>query len=132
MSLCRPVLEYAASVWDPSDKDTIHNIEMIQCQAVRCIANFKVKRRCSVIEACKNLNLQTLEGRRLAHRISFLMKVLPNENQHNNLTLVYDEILNDRSNVTVTTRAAAHGIPTSIYASSKLFYDSFYPEPLET
>ena len=52
MSLCRPVLEYAASVWDPSDKDTINNIKIIQTQ--------------------------TLEGRRLAHRVSFLMKVLSN------------------------------------------------------
>jgi len=29
-SLCRPVLEYADTVWDPSDKRTIHDIEMVQ------------------------------------------------------------------------------------------------------
>ena len=40
-SLCRPILEYADVVWDPSVKSTVHNIELIQNKAIRFIANLE-------------------------------------------------------------------------------------------
>lgn len=38
-SLCRPILEYADSVWDPTLVKDIESIEMVQHRAVRFISN---------------------------------------------------------------------------------------------
>ena len=54
-SLCRPILEYAATVWDPQQKNLVHDIEMVQNSAVRFICNLKGRE--SVSEATENLNL---------------------------------------------------------------------------
>ena len=40
-SLCRPILEYADVVWNPSVKSKVHNIELIQNKAIRFIANLR-------------------------------------------------------------------------------------------
>jgi hypothetical protein len=122
-ALCRPILEYADTVWDPPNKTVIHKIEMLQNRAVRFIAN--LKGRDSVTDARNKLNLHTLEDRRKNHRVSLLMKILSNESQNNALASAYDELVNDRINVSMTTRAAARNQPTSIYASSRLLYNSF-------
>ena len=40
-SLCRPILEYADVVWDPSARSKIHDIELVQNSAIRFISNLK-------------------------------------------------------------------------------------------
>ena len=40
-SLCRPILEYADVVWDPSARSKMHNIELVQNSAIRFISNLK-------------------------------------------------------------------------------------------
>ena len=37
-SLCRPILEYADVVWNPSVKSKVHDIELIQNKAIRFTA----------------------------------------------------------------------------------------------
>jgi len=44
LSLCRPILEYADTLWDPTNKSACEEIEHVQNQAIRFIA--KHKRRC--------------------------------------------------------------------------------------
>ena len=62
-SLCRPILEYADAVWDPSARSKIQDIEPVQNIAVRFISNLK-GRTDSVSEARNQLQLQCLEERR--------------------------------------------------------------------
>ena len=40
-SLCRPILEYADVMWDPSARSKIHDKELVQNSAVRFINNLK-------------------------------------------------------------------------------------------
>ena len=114
-SLCRPVLEYADTLWDPADNSTIEDIEVTQSKAVRFIKNIKERR--GITEARSQLQLQPLKDRRKNHRLSLLMRILSDEDKHEALSSAYDEIIKDRANTNMTTRAAARGEPTSIYAS---------------
>ena len=40
-SLCRPIMEYADTLWDPTDKQSVDSLEKIQSKAVRFIRNIK-------------------------------------------------------------------------------------------
>ena len=60
-SLCRPILEYANVVWDPSAKCKVHDIEIIQNKAIRFIANLR-GREDGVSAARERLKLQTKIG----------------------------------------------------------------------
>ena len=48
-SLCRPVMEYADTLWDTTDKQSTDFLEKIESKAVCCISN--LKGRVSVNEA---------------------------------------------------------------------------------
>lgn len=127
-SLCRPKLEYADVLWDPSDNASIEDLELVQNKAVRFIKNIKGRR--GVTEARTSLGIQTLQERRKAHRISLLMRILSDQNKHDTLSADYDEIVNCRSQATMKTRAAERGEPTSIQASSAVYHNSFLPRSI--
>jgi len=55
---------------------------------------------------------------------------LQNEDQHQSLSRAYDEIIEDRELVTVTTRAAAGGELISISSRENLFHTSFLPRTI--
>ena len=118
-SLCRPILEYADVVWDPSVKSTVHNIELIQNKAIRFIANLR-GRDDSVSVTRKRLKLEGLEERRKNHRLCLLTKILQAEEQHNTLLKDYEEAMGNRQPETMTTRAATRGEPRSISTSKML------------
>jgi len=61
-----------------------------------------------------------------------LTRILQNEDQHQSLSRAYNEIIEDREIVTVTTRAAARGELISISISSRknLFHTSFLPRTI--
>ena len=61
-SLCRPKVEYAATLWDPYNKGPIHDIEIVQNQAIRLIMNIKGLKD-SITVAKKQLELETLQDR---------------------------------------------------------------------
>ena len=71
-SLCHPILEYADTVWDPSLKGVIHDVEMIQNRTVRFITGHKGRE--SISKAREELGLQTLQERRKNHRLSLLIR----------------------------------------------------------
>jgi hypothetical protein len=124
-SLCRPILEYGDTVWDPTDTTTSNAIEFVQSQAVRFIKNIKGRR--GVTEARTQLQLKLLRDRRQSHRLSLLLRILSDETRHQTLASAYEELVNSRNQTAMVTRAAARGEPTSIYASSQTFYNSFLP-----
>ena len=84
-SLCRPILEYAYVVWDPSAGNKINYIERVQNSAVCFISNLK-GRTDSVSETRNQLQLQSLEERRKNRRLCFLTQILQNEDQHRTLS----------------------------------------------
>ena len=62
-TICRPILEYGAEVWDPTSKDLITKMEVFQNKVVRFICNIK---GCdvSMTEVKSSKYIMTLEKRR--------------------------------------------------------------------
>jgi len=58
------------------------------------------------------------------------MKILQKEEQHSILAKAYSEITRDRQNMSITTRSAARGELTSIYANSQVYHGSFLPRTI--
>ena len=80
ISLVRPTLEYAASCWDPHRQKDIDTLEAVQRKAARFISN-NFRRRTSVTARLTNLDLQSLQQRREASRLSMLYKLHHNQVQ---------------------------------------------------
>ena len=83
------------------------------------------------MKACSKLGLQPLKQRRRNHRLSLLMEILQDEERHSTLTVAYDEITGDRQKVTITTRSAARGEITTVYAASHVYHGSFLPRTIK-
>jgi hypothetical protein len=123
--LCRPHVEYAASVWDTSVDYLMHDIEMVQHSAIRFIST--LKGRDSVTAAREKLELETLADRRTKIRHALLLRLLSNEEKHESLTAAYEELINDRPANAAVTRAVSRGDPPTIYAKRSVYYNSFLP-----
>ena len=103
-SLCRQILEYAHAVWVQSSELASRNIEQ------SCPFDWKSKGK-SVSKACKELELPPQQNRLKTHRISQLMRLLSDEERHDVLASAYDDILDNKKHITITTRAATRGKP---------------------
>ena len=98
-SLVRPHIEYCSSVWDPFTENNIKKVEAIQRRASRFIMN-DYGQTSSVTKMMKELNLPTLQERRLNQRLTILHKII-----HNNVNLPLSGHLEfDVRNTTRTTR----------------------------
>ena len=75
LSLVRPKLEYACSVWDPHTADQRNKIEMVQRRAARYACN-QYHNTSSVTDMIDNLNWPTLQQRRLKTKIIMFYKVV--------------------------------------------------------
>ena len=124
-SLCRPILEYGDTLRDPPDKKSINDIELLQNKAIWFVKN--IQGCSSVSKARSQLQLQSLQDRRKSHRLSLLMKVFSDDTKHQTLASTYEELKNSWKPTTVFTRAASRREPTSIFASSQGYYNSFLP-----
>ena len=72
--LVRPVLEYAAPVWDPYQQSLCDTLEAVQRRSVRRILhNFDP--RVSASDMVQKLGLQTLRERRMIDRAAMLYKI---------------------------------------------------------
>ena len=76
--LCRPVLEYAAEVWDPHTATHSDMLERIQNKAVRFIKNIK-GREVSVSEGKFMCGLKSLKHRRQQQRLSLYINIVSNK-----------------------------------------------------
>jgi hypothetical protein len=71
----RPLLEYAASAWDPSTKQNINSIERVQRQAARfCTGNYK-RDTGTVTKLLDDLGWDTLQNRRNQQKLCMLYKM---------------------------------------------------------
>ena len=70
----RPLVEYAASVWDPWQNKYIEKIEMIQHRAVRYIFN-DFSYTSSISNMLSKLNLPTLQKRRQISALTMFYKI---------------------------------------------------------
>ena len=77
LSLFRPTLEYASSVWDPHQTSYITNIEKIQRRAARWVFN-DYGRYSSVTSMLQQLQWPTLEERRKKARLFLFYKAKNN------------------------------------------------------
>jgi hypothetical protein len=71
--LVRPLLEYAASIWDHAQKDLIKELDKIQRKAERFVKNCHDRTE-SVSNLLEELKLEPLRTRRLCLRHSLLKK----------------------------------------------------------
>ena len=69
ITLVRPILEYASTVWDPYQQYLINNIEMIQRQAARWVKQ-DYRLTSSVSDMINNLQWTTLQKRRMYSRLT--------------------------------------------------------------
>ena len=86
-----------------------------------------IKGRHGVTEGRALLKLEPLKDKRKLYKLSSLMRIPSDKTRHQTLASAYDELVNSRSQTTMITRAANRGEPTSIYASSQTYNNSFLP-----
>ncbi len=77
MSLVRPSLEYACTVWDPYQQNDIHKLDMVQRRAARYVTN--KYDRSSVTDIIHQLDWPSLEDRRKVSRLSMMYKIRNNK-----------------------------------------------------
>ena len=77
VSLVRPTLEYASSVWDPYQQNDIHRLEKIQRRAGRYATN-RYHNTSSVSSMIEQLEWTTLEERRKHSRLLMMYKLKNN------------------------------------------------------
>ena len=73
-SIVRPMLEYAASIWDPYTQKNKTKLEKVQRSAARFVSS-DYSRHGSVTSMLENLEWQSLENRRKAARLTNLYKI---------------------------------------------------------
>ncbi|KAK3091517.1 hypothetical protein FSP39_020434 [Pinctada imbricata] len=76
-SLVRSILEYGATIWNPHLKGDIDKLERIQNRAVRFIKkDYRSRKPGSITNMRNNLELDTLEERRISLRLILMFKVV--------------------------------------------------------
>jgi len=124
-SLCRLHVEYAATVWDSPLGYLSKDIEMVQNKTIRFISS--LRGRVSISEERANLKLETLAERRKKSRHSLLIQLLSHGENHRALVSSYEELMRQKDVNATVTRAAFRGDPTSIYAKTSAYFNSFLP-----
>ena len=75
-SMVRPTMEYASSVWDPTNRKKIGNLEKVQKRAARFIFNNYTDRTPGcVTRMVESLKWEKLEERRKSNRLCMLYKI---------------------------------------------------------
>ena len=128
LSLCRPHVEFASSVWDPIREYQINSIEMVHHKAIRFICYLKGRE--SISATADQLELNTLKECRKGNRHSLLLPILSKENNHQAFAYSYNKLINDRPDDIAITRAASRQHPATIYAKSSTYHGSFLPKTI--
>ena len=75
-SIIRSSLEYGSTIWDPYLVTQRKAIEQVQNRAIRWIMGLGPHQTCSITQLRKELDLESLEERRLQQRLVLLFKVV--------------------------------------------------------
>lgn len=124
-ALCRPILEYAAVVWDPHVKKNSYSSEMVQNRAIRFIAGMKGRDE-SITEARNLLSLDSLEHRRKQARLRLINKMLGSGHP-----ILSDFLDNETlpTNPHETRSTTQHLLP-SLQAQTNTYHYSFLPRTI--
>ena len=118
-TICRPLLEYAAEVWDPVTKSHSTQLENIQSKAIRFVKNIK-GRDISVTDSKVEAGLTSLQKRRQLQRISLFCRVTTD----NYLLPSFEDTLNFMQSSTHSMSTRTQGYNATACESS-LFLQSF-------
>ena len=77
LTLVRPIMEYASSVWDPYYTTDICKLEKVQKRAVRWILS-DYSRTASVTSMLSSLNISTLQQHRKSSRLTLFYQIINN------------------------------------------------------
>ena len=77
LTLVRPIMEYAASVWDPFYNTDIYKLEKVQRRAAQWISS-DYSRHTSVASLLSSLNIPTLQHRWNSSRLSLFYSIVNN------------------------------------------------------
>ena len=110
-SLCRSILEYA---------DVLGNTrtQAVQNSAIRFVKSINGQH--GITEGRTAIGLQELKDRRKSHRFALMTKIFQRM-KNTVLFSAYGEIVNGRNPMSLRTRAAVKGVPTSVYAKSHAY-----------
>ena len=121
MTMVRPTVEYASTVWDPYEKSHINKLEMVQRRGARFVTH-RYHNRSSVTDMLKDLQWTTLETRRKEARLILLFKIINQDiavNPFNNLQRP--------TRLSRTNDSYSYAVP---YASTQIRQLSFYPRTI--
>ena len=106
----------------------MQELETVKNRAIRFVKS--IKGRHGITEGRTALGLQESKDRRKSHRLALMTKILSEDEKDAVLssTAYNSEIVNGRNQMSMTTRAAAKGEPTSVYAKTHAYYNSFLPK----
>ena len=122
VSLVRPTLEYASSVWDPYQQNDIHRLEMVQRRAGRYATN-RYHNTSSVSSMIEQLEWTTLQERRKHSRLLMMYKLKNNIVRFNASSKLIPNERPSRNN-----NEQALLIPSCKTTARK---DSFYPRTIK-
>ena len=74
LSLVRPIIEYASTVWDPHTDKNIDKLEVVQRRAARYVLH-RHRNKSSVTNMLQSLNWRSLEDRRKDMRLCMMYKI---------------------------------------------------------
>ena len=77
LTLVRPIMEYAAPVWDPYYNIDTYKLEKVQRRAARWILS-EYSRTISVTSLLSTLNIPMLQQRRQSSRLTLFYKIINN------------------------------------------------------
>ena len=128
-SLCRPILDYANVLWDPAGAASVQELEAVQSRPIKFVKS--IKGRHGITEGRTALGLQEVKDRRGFHRFAPMTQILSEDKKHAVLSSAYSEIVNDRNQISMTTRAAARGGLHQFMLNHMLTVTAFYQKPPE-
>ena len=124
ITLVRPLLEYACSVWDPNGKKEIASLEKVQRVAARFATNCRSHQPGCVTRALHSLGWEPLKTRREKARLKAFHKAV-----HNKSATIIPEYIRKPSG-RYTTRHHSTSNFTVPYARTDSYKYSFFPRTI--
>ena len=122
LTIVRPIMEYAAVIWDPFHLNNIQQLEKVQSRAARWVLN-DFSRYSSVSAMIDHLSWPSLELRRKVSRLQTLYNII---NEHYSLAISPRFIPKGRS--TRLYHPSHYVLPNSHTYS---YQQSFYPQSIK-
>ena len=124
-TLCRPRMEFAVEVWDPTANKYIQMLEMVQNKAVRFVSDLKGRE--GVTDEKERLGLEPLQERRKMQRVKTTLHNIIMGSKDTSLGELNDLINECFKEDRPKTRAKVRGQPLGTRAERTHLLNSFVP-----